>query len=32
MGHVFHLDQRLAEAKVCNDDECRFFDEMLERS
>lgn len=31
MGHVFHLDQRLEEAKVCNDDECRFFDEMLER-
>lgn len=29
MGHVFHLNQRLAESKVCNDDECRFFDEIL---
>lgn len=29
MGHVFHLDQRLEEAKICNDDECRFFDRMI---
>lgn len=29
MGHVFHLNQRLEEAKICNDDECRFFDEIL---
>lgn len=29
MVHVFHLNQRLEEAKICNDDECRFFDRML---
>lgn len=29
MGHVFHLDQRLGEAKICNDDECGFFDRIL---
>lgn len=29
MGHVFHLNQRLEEAKICNDDECRFFDRIL---
>jgi acetyl esterase/lipase len=29
MGHVFHLNQRLEEAKICNDNECRFFDEIL---
>ena len=29
MGHVFHLNQRLEEAKICNDDECGFFDRML---
>ncbi|MDE7476662.1 MAG: alpha/beta hydrolase [Lachnospiraceae bacterium] len=30
MVHVFHLDQRLKEAQICNDDECRFFDRILE--
>jgi len=30
MGHVFHLNQRLEEAKVCNDEECAFFDRMLD--
>lgn len=29
MVHVFHLNQRLEEAKICNDDECRFFDRIL---
>lgn len=29
MGHVFHLDKRLEEAKVCNDAECAFFDRIL---
>lgn len=29
MGHVFHLNQRLAEAKICNDEECGFFDRIL---
>ena len=32
MGHVFHLNQRLAEAKICNEDECRFFDRILNSS
>lgn len=25
LGHVFHCDMRLKDAKICNDDECRFF-------
>lgn len=29
MVHVFHLNQRLEEAKACNDEECAFFDKML---
>ncbi len=31
MGHVFHLDFRLEEAKVCNDDECNFFKKILKK-
>lgn len=31
MTHVFHLNIRLKEAKVCNDDECNFFKEILKR-
>lgn len=27
LGHVFHLDIRSADAKECNDEECRFFRE-----
>lgn len=30
MGHVFHLNQRLKEAKICNDEECSFFDRIIE--
>ncbi len=29
MGHVFHLNQRLPEATVCNDAECTFFRSFL---
>ncbi len=29
LGHVFHLDIRLPEAKACNDEECDFFRELL---
>jgi acetyl esterase/lipase len=25
IGHVFHVNCRLEEAKICNDDECAFF-------
>ena len=25
LGHVFHCDMRLPEAKACNDEECAFF-------
>lgn len=32
MGHVFHLDQRLKEAKICNDEECSFFNRILEEA
>ena len=31
IGHVFHLDIRLPEAKLCNDEECDFFKEILEQ-
>lgn len=30
MGHVFHLNLRLEEARVCNDEECGFFNKMLQ--
>ncbi len=29
MGHVFHCNMRLAEAKTCNDDECDFFKKFI---
>ena len=29
MTHVFHLNLRLRQAGVCNDDECRFFKKFL---
>lgn len=29
MGHVFHLNQRLKEARLCNDEECSFFNRIL---
>ena len=29
LGHVFHLNMRLKEAKKCNDDECAFFRKFL---
>lgn len=29
MGHVFHLNQRLEEAAICNDAECAFFNRVL---
>lgn len=28
MGHVFHLNLRLEEARVCNDEECSFLTEL----
>ena len=28
LGHVFHLDIRTEEAKLCNDEQCRFFKEL----
>ena len=31
LGHVFHLDIRSADAKECNDEECRFFREYIVR-
>ena len=31
LGHVFHLDIRSDDAKECNDEECRFFREYMER-
>ena len=30
LGHVFHCNQRLPEATVCNDDECAFFQRISE--
>ncbi|GFI24327.1 acetyl esterase [Lachnospiraceae bacterium] len=30
MGHVFHLNLRLEEARMCNDEECSFFERSLE--
>ena len=29
LGHVFHLNIRSDDAKVCNDEECRFFREHM---
>lgn len=29
MGHVFHLNLRLEEAKLCNDEECNFFRSLM---
>lgn len=29
IGHVFHVDSRLEEAKLCNDDECNFFKKFV---
>lgn len=29
MGHVFHLNQHLKEAQICNDAECSFFNQIL---
>lgn len=29
MGHVFHLNIRLKEAEVCNNDECAFFRSLM---
>ncbi len=29
IAHVFHLNIRLPEADICNDDECRFFKEHM---
>jgi hypothetical protein len=28
IGHVFHCNMRLPEAKQCNDEECEFFKSM----
>lgn len=30
LQHVFHCDMRLSEAKLCNDEECNFFSNMLQ--
>lgn len=30
LQHVFHCDMRLADAKLCNDEECNFFSNMLQ--
>ncbi len=30
IAHVFHLDIRLAEAALCNDEECEFFRSILD--
>ena len=29
LGHVFHLNVRSKAAKLCNDEECRFFEDLL---
>lgn len=29
LGHVFHCNMKLDEAKLCNDEECNFFKEFL---
>ncbi len=29
MGHVFHLNLRLKEAELCNDEECAFFRSLM---
>ena len=29
LWHVFHCDGRLKEAKICNDDECAFFRNLV---
>lgn len=29
MGHVFHLNIRLKEAEICNDEECAFFRSLM---
>lgn len=29
LGHVFHCDLKLPEAKLCNDDECAFFKSLI---
>lgn len=29
IGHVFHVNCKLEEAKICNDDECAFFRKFL---
>ena len=29
LGHVFHVNCRLEDAKVCNDDECEFFKQYV---
>ena len=29
LGHVFHCDMRLGEAKMCNKDECDFFKSLM---
>ena len=31
LGHVFHLNVRSKTAKLCNDEECRFFGDLLTR-
>ncbi|MCM1539473.1 MAG: alpha/beta hydrolase [bacterium] len=31
IGHVFHCNVRLNEAKVCNDDECAFFKKFIKK-
>ena len=29
IGHVFHVNMNLPEAKICNDDECNFFRKFI---
>ena len=29
IGHVFHVNMNLPEAKLCNDDECEFFKQFV---
>ncbi len=29
IGHVFHVNMNLSEAKLCNDDECNFFRKFI---
>lgn len=29
LGHVFHINCRIPEAKICNDEECEFFRRIL---